>query len=51
MAAWVDTLRLLAQPKVTQNQMARKSDTKEIEKKHSSKPVGGGGYLSWGEEI
>ena len=41
MAAWVDTLRLLAQPELTENRMARKSDTKEIKKKHSSRPVGG----------
>ena len=41
MAAWVDTLRLLAQPELTENRMARKSDTKEIKNKHSSRPVGG----------
>ena len=40
MAAQVDTLRLLAQPELTENRTARKSDTKEI-KKHSSRPVGG----------
>ena len=30
MAAYVDTLRLLAQPELTENPTARKSDTKEI---------------------
>ena len=37
----MDTLRLLAQPELTENRTARKSDTKEIKKKHSSRPVGG----------
>ena len=32
MAAQVDTLRLLAQPELTENRTARKSDTKEIKK-------------------
>ena len=41
MAAYVDTLRLLAQAELTENQTARKSDTKEIKNKHSSRPVGG----------
>ena len=41
MAAEVDTLRLLAQPELTDNQTARKSDTKEIKNKHLSRPVGG----------
>ena len=41
MAAKVDTLRLLAQPELTENPTARKSDTKEIQNKHSSRPVGG----------
>ena len=41
MAAKVDTLRLLAQPELTENQMARGSNTKEIKNKHSSRPVGG----------
>ena len=41
MAAWVDVLRLLAQPELTENRTARKSDTKEIKNKHSSRPVGG----------
>ena len=41
MAAYVDTLRLLAQPELTENQTARKSDTKYIKKKHTSRPVGG----------
>ena len=41
MAAWVDTLRLLAQPELTENRTARKSDTKEIKNEHSSRLVGG----------
>ena len=41
MVAWVDTLCLLAQPELTENPTARKSDTKEIKNKHSSKRVGG----------
>ena len=41
MAAQVDTLRLLAQPELTENRMAGKSNTKEIKKKHTSRPVGG----------
>ena len=41
MAMYVDTLRLLAQPELTKNQTTRKSHTKEIKKKHSSRPVGG----------
>ena len=41
MVASVDTLRLLAQPELTENRTARGSDTKEIEIKHSSRPVGG----------
>ena len=41
MAAYVDTLRLLAQPELTENRTARKSDTKEIKNKHSSRLVGG----------
>ena len=41
MAAQVDTLRLLAQPELTENRTARKSDTKEIKNKHSSRLVGG----------
>ena len=41
MAAYVDTLRLLAQPELTENRTASKSDTKEIQNKHSSRPVGG----------
>ena len=32
MEAYVDTLCVLAQPELTENQMARKSDTKEIKK-------------------
>ena len=31
---------LRAQPELTENRMARKSDTKEIKNKHSSRPVG-----------
>ena len=34
-------MRLLAQPELTENQTARKSDTKKIKKKHTSRPVGG----------
>ena len=41
MAAKVDTLRLLAQPELTENRTARMSDTKEIKNKHSSRLVGG----------
>ena len=37
----MDTLRLLAQPELTENLTARGSDTKEIKSKHSSRPVGG----------
>ena len=33
MVASVDTLRLLAQPELKENRMARKSDTKEIKNK------------------
>ena len=50
MAASVDTLRLLAQPELTENRMARKSDTKEIKNKHSSRPVGGAEMGSRGGE-
>ena len=32
---------LLKSPELTENQMARKSDTKEIKNKHSYRPVGG----------
>ena len=32
---------LLAQPELTENLTTTKSDTKEIKKKHSSRPVGG----------
>ena len=35
------TLRLLAQPELTENRTARGSNTKEIKNKHSSRPVGG----------
>ena len=41
MEAKVDTLCLLAQPELTENRMARKSDNKLIKKKHSSRLVGG----------
>ena len=41
MAAKVDTLHLLVQPELTENRTARKSDTKEIKKKQSARPVGG----------
>ena len=41
MVVWIDTLRLLAQPELTENRTARKSDTKEIKNKHSSRSVGG----------
>ena len=41
MAAWVDTLRLLAQPELTENRTARGTNTKEIENGHSSRLVGG----------
>ena len=41
MEALVDTLRLLAQPELTENLTTRKSYTKEIKKKLSSRPVGG----------
>ena len=41
MAVQVDTLRLFAQPELTENWTARKSNTKEIKNKHSSRPVGG----------
>ena len=50
MAAQVDTLRLLAQLELTENRMARKSDTKEIKNKHSSRPVGGAETGSRGGE-
>ena len=50
MAALVDTLRLLTQPELTENRMARKSDTTEIKNKHSSRPVGGAETGSRGRE-
>ena len=37
----MDTLRLLAQPELTENLTARGTDTKETENKHSSRLVGG----------
>ena len=36
----MDTLHLLAQPELTENRTARGTNTKEIENKHSSRPVG-----------
>ena len=50
MESWVDTLLLLAQLELTENPTARKSGTKEIENKHSSRPVAGAEVGSWGEE-
>ena len=50
MAVQVDTLRLLAQPELTENQTARTSDTKLIKKKHSSRPVGGAEMVNQGGE-
>ena len=50
MAVWVDTLRLLTQPELTEIQTARKSDTKEIKNKHSSRLVGGAETGSQGRE-
>ena len=44
------TLRLLTQPELTENRMARKSDNKEIKNKHSTRPVGGAEMGSWGGE-
>ena len=41
MAAQVDTLRLLAQPEMTENRTARGTNTKETENNHSSRLVGG----------
>ena len=46
----MDTLHLLAQPELTENQTARKSDTKEFKKKHSIRPVGGAETGSQGRE-
>ena len=50
MAAYVDTLRLLAQPELTENRMARKSDTKEIKNKQTYRPVGGVETARGGED-
>ena len=50
MAASVDTLRLLAQPEVTENRKASKSNTKEIKNKYSSRSVGGAEPGSRGRE-
>ena len=47
MVAYVHTLRLLAQPELTENRTARGSDTKEIKNKHSSRPVGGAETGTW----
>ena len=41
MVAQVDTLRLLAKPELRENRTARKSNTKQIKKKHTSRLVGG----------
>ena len=46
----MDTLRLLAQPELTENLTTTKSDTKEIKKKHSSRSVGGAETGSRGGE-
>ena len=46
----MDTLRLLTQPELTENRTARKSDTKEIKNKHSSRLVGGAETGSQGGE-
>ena len=46
----MDTLRLLAQPELIENRTARKSDTKEIKDKHSSRPVGRADMGSQGRE-
>ena len=45
-----NTLYLLAQPELTENRTARKSDTKERKNKHSSRPVGGAETGSLGRE-
>ena len=50
MEAYVDTLCVLAQPELTENQTAKKSDTKEIKKKHTSRLVGGVETGSQGRE-
>ena len=41
MAAWVDALRLLAQPELTESRAAGGTNTKKIENGHSSRLVGG----------
>ena len=46
----MDTLHLLAQPVLAENRTTRKSDTKEIKNKHSSRLVGGADMGSRGEE-
>ena len=46
----MDTLRLLAQPELTENRMAWKSNTNEIKNKHSSRPVGAVEMGSQGRE-
>ena len=45
----MDTLRLLAQPELTENRTARGSDTKEIQNKHLSRLVGGEETGTWVE--
>ena len=37
----MDTLLLLPQPELMENRTTRKSNSKEIKNKHSSRPVGG----------
>ena len=49
MAMYVDTLRLLAQPELTENRTARGTNTKEIENKHSSRLEGGAETGTWVE--
>ena len=41
MAAWVDTLRLLAQPELAESRTAGGTNTKKMENDHSSGLVGG----------
>ena len=50
MAAQVDTLRLLAQPELTENRTARGTDTKEIENKHIQMGRRGGDGHRGGED-
>ena len=41
MVAWVDVLRLLTQPELTEGPAEGRSKTREIKDGHSSRPVGG----------